>query len=114
MFTFTIQATDSYQCTGSRQYTVTIDCPTIKLGPPNLPDGTVNHSYSKTITADHGNSPYTFSVSSGSLPPGLTLSPGGVLSGTPTTAGTFTFTVQATDSYQCTGSKQYSLKIKPH
>jgi hypothetical protein len=114
MFTFTIQAQDRNGCTGSRQYTVTINCPTINLGPPGLPDGTVNHSYSKTITASGGNSPYTFSVSSGSLPPGLTLSPGGVLSGTPTTAGMFTFTVQATDSYQCTGSKQYSLKIKPH
>jgi Putative Ig domain/Galactose oxidase, central domain/Kelch motif len=114
MFTFTIQAQDRNGCTGSRQYTVTINCPTINLGPAGLPDGKVGNSYSKTITADHGNSPYTFSVSSGSLPPGLTLSPGGVLSGTPTTAGTFTFTVQATDSYQCTGSKQYSLKIKPH
>ena len=113
-FTFTVQATDSYQCSGSRQYTVTINCPRINLAPPGLPDGKVGNSYSTTITASGGNSPYTFTVSSGSLPPGLTLSPGGVLSGTPTTAGTFTFTVQATDSYQCTGSKQYNLKIKPH
>lgn len=47
-----------------------------------------------------GSPPYTWSVTKGTLPPGLTLSPGGSLSGTPTTAGSFPFTVTATDSAQ--------------
>jgi uncharacterized repeat protein (TIGR01451 family) len=52
--------------------------------------------YSYTFTATGNPSP-TFAVASGSLPAGLTLSPAGVLSGTPTTAGTFTFTVSASN-----------------
>ncbi len=42
-----------------------------------------------------------------SLPPGLTLTSGGVLSGTPTLFGSFTFAIQANDSHRCTGKRQY-------
>jgi len=55
-----------------------------------------------------GTSPYTYEVSDGNLPDGLTLSTGGVLSGTPTTVGTFNFTITATDSCGCTGNIVYS------
>ena len=64
--------------------TATPACGTITLSPSTLPNGRKNHSYSQTITASGGTSPYTFSKTSGSLPPGLSLSSGGVLSGTPT------------------------------
>jgi hypothetical protein len=68
--------------------------------------------YSRTITASGGTSPYSFTVISGSLPPLLTLNPNtGVLSGTPTSSGSFTFTIQATDSYGCTGTRQYHLTV---
>lgn len=110
-FTFTIKAMDNRQCSGSRQYTVPIVCSSITVSPSTLSDGVVGQSYSKTITASGGSSPYTFTVLSGSLPTGLTLSSGGVLSGTPTVYGTFTFTIQANDNRQCTGSRAYSLVI---
>src|SRR5256885_922687 len=60
-----------------------------------LPAGTLGSTYLQTFQAT-GNStaPYTWSVFSGSLPPGLALSPTGTLSGTPTQAGTFQFTVR--------------------
>jgi hypothetical protein len=64
-----------------------------------LPAATVNTAYSKTIAAVGGMQPYSFAVAAGStLPGGLTLSPGGVLSGTPTTAGSYSFTLQVTDA----------------
>jgi hypothetical protein len=63
-----------------------------------LTAGTVGLSYSLTLAASGGTAPYSWSVSSGSLPAGLTLSAAGVLSGTPTSAGTSNFTLQATDS----------------
>ena len=110
-FTFTIKATDRNGCTGTRQYTITIDCPTIDVHPSTLPDGTVGHSYNRTITASGGSNPYTFMVSDGSLPPGLTLSSSGTLAGTPTTEGGFTFTIQARDSHGCTGKQEYTVKI---
>jgi hypothetical protein len=96
---------------GSRTYTVTVSCPSINLGPGSLPNGKIGMAYNKTITAGGGTSPYSFAKTSGSLPPGLTLSPTGVVSGTPTAMGTYTFTVQATDAYGCTGTKAYSITV---
>jgi hypothetical protein len=68
-------------------------------------------SYTQTITAAGGTSPYTFAVSAGTLPLGLNLSSGGSLSGTPTAAGTSNFTIQATDATSATGSRGYALTI---
>ena len=68
----------------------------------SLPGGTVNQAYSQPVTATGGTTPYSWAVVSGSLPPGLSLSPTGTpsatISGTPTTAGTYNFTVQVTDN----------------
>ena len=64
-----------------------------------LPRGIVGTSYSVTIAAAGGTTPYVFSISRSSPPPGLTLNSSGVISGTPTgNGGTASFTVQATDS----------------
>ena len=68
-------------------------------------------SYSQTLTANGGTAPYTFAVTAGSVPAGLTLSTAGVLSGTPTTAGSSSFTVTATDSDGVTGSQAYTLAV---
>lgn len=64
----------------------------------SLRSAIVNVGYSNSLSAAGGTAPYTWSVSSGSLPAGLTLSSAGALSGTPTAAGSSTFTVQVTDS----------------
>jgi hypothetical protein len=72
----------------------------------------VGVAYNQTITASGGTGPYTFSVTAGALPTGLLpLTSGGIISGTPTTAGTFTFTVTATDKNGCTGLQAYTIVI---
>ncbi len=76
-----------------------------------LPNGTVGAAYSASLAATGGKSPYTWSVVSPPLPPGLALSPNGVISGTPTSAGQYTFKVQVTDSAAPPQSASTSLSI---
>ena len=114
--TFSIVATDSYNCTGSRSYTVTPVCPTITVSPGTLPSGSVGTAYSQTLTASGGTAGYTFAVSSGTLPAGLTLNAStGVISGTPTTsnASGVSLTFKATDANACTGTSTINLIICP-
>jgi hypothetical protein len=114
-FNFTVVVADSLGCTSSRAYTVVISCPTISLSPASLPAGTTGHAYSQTITASGGTAPYTFQVTSGNLPAGLSLAANGTLSGTPavTSVGSYSFTVRATDANGCSGTKNYTLQINP-
>jgi subtilisin family serine protease len=77
-----------------------------------LAGGLTGTTYSQTFAAGGGTAPYTYAISSGTLPVGLSLSGAGVLSGTPTAGGTFSFTVQATDAVALTAQKTYSLTIQ--
>jgi hypothetical protein len=70
----------------------------------SLPAATVGVPYNATLTAAGGIPPYTWTIISGALPPGLSLSSAGVISGTPTSAGTFNFTVQVIDPLGNVGS----------
>ena len=108
---FTITATDGLGATGARAYAVTINA-AITVNPATLPNGSVGIAYSQTVSATGGNGSYTFSVSAGTLPAGLSLNAGtGLISGTPTTAATSNFTVTATDGIGATGARAYSVTI---
>ena len=63
----------------------------------SLPDAQVGVPYSAQLTVHGGKPPYVWSIISGALPAGLTLSSGGLISGTPTTSGLSTFTVFVLD-----------------
>jgi len=78
---------------------------------PPLPDGGVGVAYSVTFVATGGTLPYVWSVVAGALPAGLTLSSGGVLSGTPTTVGTPSFTVAVTDSYFQQVTRSFTIDV---
>jgi Putative Ig domain len=74
--------------------------PVITLAPATLPNGTVGVPFSQTLTGSGGTAPFSFSVTAGALPAGVTLTPAGtlgLLSGTPTAPGTSTFTIRVTD-----------------
>jgi hypothetical protein len=112
---FTVTATDALDCTGSRAYTLNIiNCPPITLSPEPLPGGTVGVPYPNTqLTVAGGTGPYTFLVINGSVPTGLTLTPGGLLSGTPLPAFGGNLEIQATDANGCAGTRTYNLTINP-
>jgi hypothetical protein len=78
-----------------------------------LPTGTLNVPYSQTLTTSGATPPNTWAVMSGALPPGLSLSSTGVLSGPPAAVGTYSFTVSVTDSTAALSSQTFSLTILP-
>ncbi|MFN7971927.1 MAG: SBBP repeat-containing protein [Acidobacteriota bacterium] len=102
----------SYQGGTSEGFVARIGpCPTITLAPPTLPGGTVGVPYSQTVSAAGGTPPYSFGLTAGALPVGTSLQTSGAISGTPTLAATYGFTVTVTDGAGCTASIAYALTI---
>lgn len=87
-------------------------CANFTLTPASIPTPTAGQSYSQLITASGGTAPYVFSIGSGALPGGLSLSPSGassaLISGVPATAGNFSFSLVATDAAMCSTARPYS------
>src|SRR5437660_2231806 len=76
----------------------------------SLRDGTVGIAYTRQLAVQNGTTP-SFAVTSGTLPDGTTLSAGGLLSGTPTKAGRFEFTIRATDPVAAAASQAFTLQV---
>jgi hypothetical protein len=107
----TFQVTDSVSKTVTKSMSITINA-SPSIGTVSLPNGTVGVSYSQTLSVTGGTSPYTWSIATGSLPSGLSLSSSGVVSGTPTTAGGPTsITFKVTDLTSTTATKSLSIAI---
>ncbi|MEZ5367387.1 MAG: putative Ig domain-containing protein, partial [Bryobacterales bacterium] len=98
---------------GSAQQALTILVnPAPSITTSSLAQGVVGASYSQTLAATGGTAPYTWSVSSGALPAGLSLNPAtGEISGTPTTAGTASFTIGLSDAASATDSQALSIEV---
>lgn len=110
-FNFTVTATDSVGFTGSQAYTFSVAAPTITIAPATLPAATGSIAYSQSLSASGGNGGYTYSLIAGALPPGIALSSAGLISGTPTTTGSYSFTVRATDGFGFNGSQAYTVTV---
>jgi len=105
--------------TASRNLSINIDTVAgsgvLRITTSTFPSGTVGIQYSQSVGVSGGILPYTLAVVGGALPPGLTLSPAGVLTGTPSESGTFGFAVRATDSASAvqTDTRTVSITIIP-
>jgi subtilisin family serine protease len=113
-FGFTVQTADSGTParTASKSLSISVVAQ-LAITTTSLSGGVVGQAYSQTLAATGGTTPYTWSLSSGSLPPGLSLNASsGTISGSPTTSGTFTFTAQVTDGTQ-TATKALSIVVAP-
>lgn len=109
---YSIQVKDSTGATttlaNAGSYTVTL--PLAITTAPALPNALTSAAYTQSLTATGGSgSGYTWNVTGGSLPPGVTLGTNGTFSGTPTAAGTYAFSVTVTDSASHTASQLFTV-----
>jgi len=117
-FNFTVQAADSGtpQQKVTKAFSITIIQQLVVTTPATLATGSVTTPYSVTLTSSGGTGAVTWALASGStLPGGLTLNAAGLISGTPTTAGTYHFSITATDSGAPpqTATVAFTLTITP-
>jgi len=112
---FTVNVTDSAGAKLSKNFTITVQAVPLAFATTALVAGTANKGgYSQTIAVTGGTGAKTFTISAGNLPVGLMLNSGtGIISGTPTIAGTSNFTIKATDGVGIVATKAFSIVINP-
>ncbi|MDD5772675.1 MAG: putative Ig domain-containing protein [bacterium] len=111
-FNFTVRVMDTLGLFATKDFSITVSIGVLSIttGTP-LPAGILGSSYSRTLTATGGISPYSWLLTAGSLPNGLVLSGTGVISGRLTATGTFNFTVQVMDSVGTIATKAFTMTV---
>ena len=112
--TATITATSRADSSKSATAIVTIQSNQggpLQITTTGLPQAFQGEPYTASFTASGGTAPYSWSLTGGKLPPGITLGTGGSLSGTPTKVGTFNFTVQVTDAASKTANGNFGITV---
>ncbi|MFL6172274.1 MAG: putative Ig domain-containing protein [Marmoricola sp.] len=112
-WSFTVKATDSAPKTANDSRSFPLHVVDVAVTTATLPGGFVNKAYSATLKATGRATPYTWSLVSGTLPSGVKLSTGGVISGTPTVTGSFDIVAQVKDNAGNLASQPYTLVIAP-
>ena len=109
----TVQAADTKGLVGTKALSIAVTAPAVlAISTTSLAGGTVGTAYSVTLAAAGGTKPYTWSISTGTLPAGLTLnSSTGAITGTPTTSGASSITVRVTDAAARTITKALSINV---
>ncbi len=113
---FTVQVTDLAGGSATRSLSIAVAATPVSITTTSLDSATVGVSYSQMLAATGGVTPYTWSVTTGALPAGLSLNAAtGEISGTPTAAGTSTLTVQVSDSQStpATATKSLTITVNP-
>ncbi|MCI4064848.1 putative Ig domain-containing protein [Micromonospora sp. R77] len=112
VYPFVVRVVDAAAQQGSRLVTLEIrQAPRLENAAPPLAE--VGAIYSDQLTVIGGTAPFSWSIAAGTLPPGLTLDPAtGLLSGRPTAAGAYPFTVRVTDAFGLTDTQQFRLIVQ--
>jgi len=114
-YSFTLQVSDNQGASTKQTFSLVIDQPEpLKFVTTSLPSGKVGVAYAAlTIESSGGIGTRTFSLASGALPPGMSFTSTGIFAGTPTTSGTYSFTLQVSDSIGASIKQTFSLAIEP-
>jgi len=107
---FAVKALDELGASATKAFSIVIN-PALAITTTTLPYDTANIAYDQSLTATGGTPPLTWSMKSGSLPHGLTLTSAGAITGTPTFNEYDAFTVQVTDHAACTATKALSITV---
>ncbi|MGH8028272.1 MAG: autotransporter domain-containing protein, partial [Pseudoxanthomonas sp.] len=110
-YTTLLRSTDDAGYNTTVSYTINVTSPSISIDPPTLDAAVVGDAYAMTLTASGGVAPYSYSLESGALPPGVSFSSAGALTGTPSTSGSYTLGVRATDSNGNSGTRVYAVVV---
>lgn len=114
VYNFTVQLDDSLEDSTTKAFTIIILEPagTLSISTAAIPDGTAGTPFNFQLSGNGGSTPYTWSIQSGSLPTGLTLSSSGLISGTASVSGTTSATYQVLDALSNTATKLLNLTIQ--
>jgi hypothetical protein len=108
---FTVQVKDAQGNTAIQALSINIGVPLV-ITTVSVPNGIIGASYSLPLGASGGTPPYNWTVVSGTLPGGINLNAGnGLLSGTPSSSGNYSFTVQVKDSSGATAQRAFSMSV---
>ncbi|MGG2101888.1 autotransporter domain-containing protein [Stenotrophomonas sp. NRRL B-14846] len=114
-YAFSVRVTDSSTGDGPARkdtaYTLVVNAPQLAFALSSLPQSSTAIAYAQRLQVSGGAAPYSFAVSSGTLPAGLALATDGTFSGTPRGAGSYAFSVTATDANGFTASQAYTLQV---
>jgi len=111
LFTVTVSNSAGSATSTAARLTVNSVTSALQITTTQLPGGTLGGAYTSAVSATGGTSPYAWSISSGTLPTGVSLASSGAISGTPTVAGTFPFTIAVKDSTGASASANLSINV---
>ncbi len=111
LFSFTIMATDSASNSASKLFSIQVSAPPVVISTVSLPSASIGSAYSATVSASGGSGPLSFSLVSGSLPVGLSLASSGLISGTPVSTGSSSFTMLVADVFSNSASRAFTLQV---
>jgi hypothetical protein len=109
--TFTLEVEDGDLVTATRQFSIDVPAGTITITSKSIPSAEVDVLYSETLAVIGGDGTYTWSITSGSLPTGLSLAANGDITGTPTVLETQFITVKVADASGQIASKDFSVSV---
>jgi FtsP/CotA-like multicopper oxidase with cupredoxin domain len=108
---FSVRVTAANGSTATKAFSITVTAP-VRVTTTTLASGTVGTAYNRSVAATGATTPYTWTLDSGALPSGLSLSTAGAITGIPGAAGTSSFTVRVTAANGSTATQALSIIIR--
>jgi len=112
--TIAVSVRDAAGRTALKSFLLRIKADGLTITTESLPDGVVGQNYATGLTREGGRAPFTWSIVSGSIPPGVTFNPAtGEFEGSPTTSGAFAFSVIVVDALGASAQRNYAFEVRP-